>query len=164
LEIEREIAVRCRCFGCRRGSSSWSTTIVADPDDEIPALSLEFRPDLPQSAELSGQDRCRYRALTHTVPRSTEVLGSLKEHRHRWHASLPGCLTVAMAAGGIKSEGVDYRRKAAAHSRRDDPVEDVESDLAGVEVMLTASSQSPQSIGGDDLLRSIALLRPTRFA
>jgi hypothetical protein len=31
----------------------------------------------------------------------------------------------------------------AAYPRRDDPVEDVEGGLAGVEIMLTASNQSP---------------------
>jgi hypothetical protein len=48
-----------------------------------------------------------------------------------------------MAAGGIKSDGVDYGREVAAYPRRDDPVENVEGGLAGVEIMLTASNQSP---------------------
>jgi hypothetical protein len=142
LEIESETG-RCRRFGCRFGSSNWSTTVVADPDDEIPPLFLEFRSHLAQSAELSGQNRSRYRALTHAVAGSTEVLGSLEDHRHRWHACQFRSLTVVTAAGGIKSEGVDYGREVAAYPRLDDPVEDVEGDLAGVKIMLTAPNQSP---------------------
>jgi hypothetical protein len=130
-------------FGRSLGSPQRRSTVVGDPDDQIPAFALELRPDLAQPAKLSAQDGGRYRSLTQAVAGSTQIFGSLEEHRHRWDACLARRLSVPTAASGIKSQGVDYRCEPAANPGGDDPVEDVEGDLAGVKIMLTAPNQSP---------------------
>jgi hypothetical protein len=53
----------------------------------------------------------------------------------------------------VQSKGVDNRGEATTDSSRDDLVEKVEGDAAGIEIVFTASHYRSETIRGDDFFR-----------
>ena len=132
--------------------------------DLVPGLARQGLSHGAERLDLLGQHPGRDGPVTSSVaPAAQGRRGVERDHDRRQSRRARLCELLGPAYD-VETQRVDDRRQSAAQSAGDDLVEQRERIRGRVEVVTAAADDRTQVVGGHDLRRAVALLRPRRLA
>ena len=114
--------------------------------------------------DLLGQHPGRDRPVTGSVAPAAQRRRGVERDHDRWQSGRARLRELLAPAYDVETQRVDDRRQSAAQPAGDDLVEQRERIRGRVEVVTAAADDRAQVVGGHDLGRAVALLRPRRLA